>query len=305
MILLYPSLSKWEYSYIKNDILYNISKNNKLQIVIYNNLEELLNYNFKENKLIFIFSTNMINQLTNYNLLCELINKLQPSIIISLSDEFGNNDYVNQLTKNTNLYLHCYNHSNYIYNKNSFQIPLGYINNYFGENNSFIDIKKNINKIINRNYDCSFVGEIKSDRKNMIQIFKNSNLQNNIINTKNSWNELEQLVKPEELFNIYNNSIFVLIGRGNKSLDCFRIYEAITAGAIPLLVGEENEINNTFNFNNYKPFLLYDSTWELLLQKCIILLNNKIILQDIQNFNIEWYINKLNNINNLLEKAII
>ena len=39
--------------------------------------------------------------------------------------------------------------------------------------------------------------------------------------------------------NIYSQSIFVFNGRGNVFLDCFRLYEAIIAGAIPVIVGEK------------------------------------------------------------------
>lgn len=302
MIVLYPILSGWEYTYIKNEILNN---DNKFSYFKYNNFNEILEYNFSnQNKFIFIFSTNMITNKLIYDIILKIFTQLSPLIIISLSDEFGNHKYLNDLTKNAKLYLHCYNHMNYIYNSNSYHIPLGYICNYLSENHKFESIQNKLFSIDNRNIDCSFVGEIKSDRQHMLDIFNNSKLKCNFVNGKNSWNEMNQIIKPNNLFDIYNNSIFVLIGRGNISLNCFRIYEAITAGAIPLLVGEKTEIINTFNFNGDKPYLIYDNTWELVLNKCLLLLNNKQMLQQIQKININWWINKVKYINNLVEKAL-
>jgi hypothetical protein len=41
---------------------------------------------------------------------------------------------------------------------------------------------------------------------------------------------------PPQMLEIYKQSKFVVIGRGQANLDCFRIYEAIIAGALPVRV---------------------------------------------------------------------
>ena len=315
MIVLYPECSKWEISYIKNDLLNEeqiLSISDKIKTInyyFYNNIplvsdiEEHIKKDEDKN-IVLVFSTTPLITNIEISIMVNFIKYLKPQIIISLSDEFGDHNYLEEISNYTKLYLHSYNHNYYSKSKNTYQIPLGYVTKYIG-NNSFINIKNNILKIDKRINNCSFIGQVKSDRQQMIDIFNNNMSNCNIINTKNSWNIDQQLVTPESLFNIYNNSIFVLIGRGYYSLDCFRIYEAIIAGAIPLIVGEENEINSTFNFNNNKPYLLHDKTWEQLLQKCLILLNNTEELQYIQDYNINWYINKIKNINKLIENALL
>jgi hypothetical protein len=44
-----------------------------------------------------------------------------------------------------------------------------------------------------------------------------------------------------------------LVGRGRFSLDCFRIYEAILCGAIPVVIGSQHEIDQTFEFEGDPP----------------------------------------------------
>ena len=71
-----------------------------------------------------------------------------------------------------------------------------------------------------------------------------------------------------EMGQIYNNTVFVIVGRGWISLDCFRIYEAIIAGAIPLVVGDPTEISRLFHYNgNVMPLLTAD-TWDKMLAIC-------------------------------------
>ena len=237
MLVLYPKISEWELSYIKNELL---NKYNNINFYYYDNyfITESLETKLKENisnKIIFVFTINGILRISDYFNLTKLIDFLKPKIIISLSDEFGTDSYT-VFSNKTNLFLYSYYHSNYNFSVNDYQIPLGYVSNYL-ENKSFKEVELNLIKIKDRKYNCSFVGQLKNDRIEMINIFKNNMEKCNIIEVINSWDLNTQIIKPNELFTIYNNSIFVLIGRGNKSLNCFRVYEAICAGAIPLIVG--------------------------------------------------------------------
>ncbi|AYV86765.1 MAG: hypothetical protein Sylvanvirus8_21 [Sylvanvirus sp.] len=75
-------------------------------------------------------------------------------------------------------------------------------------------------------------------------------------------------MSPEAMREIYNDSVFVLSGRGNISLDCFRLYEATLSGAIPVAVGTKQELKHTFSFaNNPPPFITAD-TWPDALKLC-------------------------------------
>lgn len=56
------------------------------------------------------------------------------------------------------------------------------------------------------------------------------------INTFYNWQPhiIDAGLTAKQMVAQYNTSKFVLIGRGYTNLDCYRIYEAIIAGAIPM-----------------------------------------------------------------------
>jgi len=88
------------------------------------------------------------------------------------------------------------------------------------------------------------------------------------------------------------------------NLDCFRIYEAIVAGAIPVIVGSSYEITNTFNYDNNIPPFIYDETWEKVVIKCTNLLNDVEELQKIQDNLITWWDNKILSIQKLIMEEL-
>ena len=102
---------------------------------------------------------------------------------------------------------------------------------------------------------------------------------------------------PPELFSIYNDSIFVINGKGNFSIDCFRIYEAVVSGSIPIIVGEKNELKRVFFFNdNTLPPFIFADNWSDAVTICKNLLEDKTQLQNIQDANINWWKNKITEI---------
>jgi hypothetical protein len=111
-----------------------------------------------------------------------------------------------------------------------------------------------------------------------------------------------------ETSQLYNECIFVPCGRGNYSLDCWRIYEAIVSGAIPVVVGSESEILSTFEYKNFPPFI-YAENWYEASQKCVKLLERFISgdieeLQNIQDNLINWWNNEMNYIQNNVIKVL-
>jgi hypothetical protein len=86
-----------------------------------------------------------------------------------------------------------------------------------------------------RTNNWSFIGAMQGhpERKSAIEIFE-------------KWIPFETSYGKNsvEMRNIYNNSKFVLVGRGQANLDCFRIYEAIVSGSIP--------VSNNFIFHFYQ-----------------------------------------------------
>ena len=122
--------------------------------------------------------------------------------------------------------------------------------------------------------------------------------KNNIIHTgSTNWGDpMNQNVKPNKMYEIYKKTLFIPIGRGNCSLDCFRLYEAIVAGAIPVIVGNMDEINVTFNFNKTIPNIIMGKNWDEAILLCKKLYTNKDKLQDIINFNNKWWNQQIINI---------
>lgn len=291
MKIIYDENSTWELDYIKNNIL-NIDKLSidNLEVELYNektlnlliNREEIVSDN------IFVVSSNFYNLYSIIN----IVKKIKPVIIIHLSDEYGQHKEWNILEKYTMLLLRQYNHKDYDYGENNIQIPLGYISN-------FIPPDTDIKHMSKREINCSFIGSKKTDRMHMCNIFEKNMKKTNIEFVVNSWNINNLPISQYDMFTKYNNSIFVIVGRGNSSLDCYRIYEAIAAGAIPVVVGPIEEINVTFNYGGNKPKLIYSDTWENAVLMCNNLLQNDINFVELQNMQdnlLEWLNNHPYNI---------
>lgn len=279
MKFLYCLESTWEIDFIKNTLFDN---KYEFEDFHYNNVDDYVSNTELYDNCAVIFSTYFTSGINNMSI---IVQKIRPKILILLSDEYGCYPSLMQLSNYTRLLLHNYYHPHYTYYENCIQLPLGYVSGFLDNVSNIMDCKP----IEERKYNCSFVGEIKSDRKEMCDLFK-INMENTCINgVLNTWKLDNLKVTPQEIYNIYSDSIFVINGRGNKSLDCFRIYEAIVSGAIPVIVGSEKEINDSFNYNGHKPIFIHDETWQKVLEKCLIILKNKQLLQEIQNINFKWW----------------
>jgi hypothetical protein len=111
-------------------------------------------------------------------------------------------------------------------------------------------------------------------------------------------------VSQQTCFETYSNSIFVINGRGNCSLDCFRIYEAIVAGAIPVVVGSSDEINSTFYYNNKRVPFIHEESWEKALVRCNTLLGQPTTLQELQDELLTWWKEQHTKIHSLIQTAL-
>ena len=287
---------RWEHDFFKNDIfkkdLYKIEIN-----FIQYDYDSIFKNNNEHNIII-------ANEYVNINFLENMIKNLQPFIIFHLSDEFKrNHNYYDLYSKyNIKKVFHNYNYTKNYYNKlNTFQIPLGYVSGYLS-NESFVNNEETIYK---KKYDFSFVGSLKTDRINMLNKFL-KNFENNFVNIgQTDWSSpVKQNIKPHELFNIYKESLFVPIGRGNSSLDCFRIYEAIVAGAIPVICSSVEESNLTFEFNNEKPEIIIADTWDKAIIICNNLYNDKEKIKNIINYNKKWFEGKIIHISKIINELL-
>jgi hypothetical protein len=164
-------------------------------------------------------------------------------ILVHTSDEFmgesGGHNKLTEYYKYFTLVLRTYAFWRHPLPTNMMQLNLGFMVNMLSDDpkpNDVFDPSTNRTKIYNstqfsifslsvtarmRNLKWTFVGgghgRGKRDREEMISVFS-------------SWgpNHVNHSMHPWELRKLYNESLFVVIGRGWVTLDCFRIYEAIS-----------------------------------------------------------------------------
>ncbi len=111
---------------------------------------------------------------------------------------------------------------------NVVQIPLG----YSAKSQSEISLS-------NRKYTWSFEGTAWFDRPKKIDIL--NAIKPNYNKLYPNWNDPSSKSRIE-YFNIVKDSVFIPILRGNN-YETFRLYEAIEAGCIPIVVREEGDTN--------------------------------------------------------------
>jgi len=290
MKLFYLETASWEYDFIINDLLDNI----KIDIEVLN----VDNFNLLINRDDIIGNNILVvNECCQLNNIINISQKIKPIVIFYTGDEIGNRLDVNVLEQYTQLFFRQYNHKHYNYGNNNYQLLLGYSKHFLNNKKSSEIIQK---KIADREFNCSFIGSCKSDRSHMANIFINNMKKTNIQFVHNNWNINNLPVSPKDCFDTYNNSIFVISGRGNYSLDCFRIYEAIIAGAIPIVVGTIDEIETTFNYQSNIPPIIHSETWEDAVIKCNDLLKQPELLQKMQDDLIVWWNEQIKFINELI-----
>jgi hypothetical protein len=176
---------------------------------------------------------------TNQHPINEITTRSSPLVLVMLSDEWGKTPSVHYQTAHLPLVLRQHCCPSYHYPPNVQVMALGVMEGMFSleELEGQIRITQE-NKIVDRKrqYDCSFMGTVRDDRKKAIDSLLASPLSSYIGSGK-----------IKEMRHIYQSSTFVICPRGNVSLDCFRIYEAILCGAIPVIAGcSEEEFNRSF-----------------------------------------------------------
>jgi hypothetical protein len=208
-----------------------------------------VSHNLNDAADVFIFAS----RAHTYNEILSIVQKTKPKIIICLSDELivENLQQFNQLGNYCDLFLRQYHHPQYTYTSNTIHIPLGYTNGC-----KVFQEPKELN--------WSFLGEIKTDRQEMIDTFRS--IPKHFVGKS---------LSKDLMCKIYSKSIFVPCGRGNSSLDCFRLYEASMNGSIPVLVGSQDEIECTFKYEENPPWI-FAETWKDALDKCESLLERPI-----------------------------
>ena len=262
----------WEPDYIRYDLLKEFPE---LTYICLDTKQLLDIHTYKDiGPIIFVFSTLKVK----FDEIEPIVKYTKPQIIIQCSDEFGNDPRWLTLANDTKLILKQYNHRllNITNHPKILQIPLGYMKNIFFQKES---LEISVKPIKDRLLTWSFCGTVNKDRDEMLTVFKKW-----LPTHAHRFN-----LPPQDMFDIYKNSIFVPNGRGATSLDCFRLYEAILAGAIPVAVGSEEELNTTFSYNGDRPFFVFAKDWIEAVKLCTTLLKSPDLLQKLQEELIAWW----------------
>ena len=247
----------WESDYLKNEIFQDY------EFVYFDDIDKI---DINQNDIL------IVNTITKK----DVLNKIDARLVVYLSDECKENEF--QPDEKQTIFKQ-YNF--FTENKSVFQIPLGYAKGYLSNQ---LPLKPmNIRK-----YNIAFIGEMKENRWDMLNVFQRE--QNAFIQqVKNTWNIDTLPMSPSKTYEIYSDSKFVLCGRGNATLDSFRIYEAIVAGAIPIVVGERQEYVDTFWYDGDIPLVLFAPTWEDAYTKYLDILTDNNYLDSIQSGLLSWW----------------
>lgn len=141
-------------------------------------------------------------------------------------------------------------YDNTLMSSHVFVVPLGYGTDMLKKEKSSIFASSESKRIkqIPRYFSWSFVGNIKSNRPELLEAFES--IEPNFQGT----------ASKDEMRDLYGNSTFVLSGRGWVNLGCFRHYEATIMGAIPVVVGKPSEVEATFGYFGERPPWLFAET---------------------------------------------
>lgn len=270
----------WEQDYILNNLLAEpfAKRACLMRVINTNDLLALTQQDFKSSKYnILVFSSNLIT----FDQVLQIIKLMQPRILIHLSDEFGTKPEFNTLGTFVPLVLRQHHFASYPIVKNVHQIPLGYMTGF-----PLINNLEKLEPIKSRRYSWGFIGSIRENRREMIFTFQKSFPDSSDYFLSGGG------IKVHDMAEVYRNCKFVLNGRGCVRLDCFRIYEAMLSGAIPVVVGESIELKETFLFDgefDFPPFLCAND-WKQAVEKCHLLLKSdkEEELQQLQTKNITW-----------------
>ena len=284
-------------SYCENDFIINelFPKNTR---ILYANPLTFINPSYYiENKVergncCLLFSINDIDFLDIVNISKFMI----PAIIVQLSDKNGTNQEYVELASFTKLLVRQYYFQHYDYHKysNILYIPLGYKgihNNYFSNNIN--------NKIVTeRTYDWSFIGNVdKHNRSSILYQFILSKLMRYCMSNN---------ISSTQILDIYSDSIFVPICQETDGImDCFSTYEASVCGAIPIVVGDLNKLNNNIYLKEETPPWIFESNWSDAIKKCCFLINNPELLLKKQKDIQHWWKNRVKQCNQVISTNLL
>mmetsp|Transcript_45513 Transcript_45513/g.73343 ORF Transcript_45513/g.73343 Transcript_45513/m.73343 type:complete len:257 (-) Transcript_45513:1137-1907(-) len=214
--------------------------------------------------------------------------RILPDILFHTSDETCKNAAIFEQYKNFKQVFRqyaCYKQYSHKYTiaTNVRIIPLGYM---FGMiSTSSVEHAEGIMLRINntRKYTWCFIGNLKSDRSKAIAAF--ANMQPNF------HGQADKL----QISQFYRDSNFVISPRGNVNLDCLRHYEASMNGAIPVIIGTTNEIQDTFGHFISMPPWLFEESWKAATNSVRLLMEDKDKLVLRRKSVVQWWLSEIRN----------
>jgi hypothetical protein len=126
-------------------------------------------------------------------------------------------------------------------------VPLGVPNNFVQP--------AIIKAILEREFSWSFLGEIKNaSRRHMVSKLTNVKGEN-FVHSTSAWNSTDSL-RGLEYSNVLANTVFVPSPPANVHIECYRTYEALECGAIPV-------VDTTYYRDTFAaPFPIVQPTWD-------------------------------------------
>ena len=296
----YDDNASWEVDYICKELFSRL--HNYTVVNLKGNLVANLTY-FKlkdgiVGKNAYIFSA---NPRYDYEKTLEVVQYIQPSIIIHVSDEGGGNVKFDGLRNYTKYYVRQYCHGFDSAKNDITYLPLGYMGGVYAKSptssSTYIDAQVLLNK--KREFVWTFVGnQHKQDRPEMLSAFaehlKPYYLPSNTTRTPST-----------NITEIYSNVLFVPIGKGQVNHDCFRIYEAASCGAIPVIVATAAEIQTEFGCHQPSVPWIFANSWLEASVKVLALLNNESKLKKRQAHVLKWWRRKVAEVQKGIEKAAL
>lgn len=164
-------------------------------------------------------------------------------ILINLKDEFipSKQDHDIYESEHCKFVFRNYFRNHYSGLKFS-SFPLGYKYGFWKECS---DKKKKLLQLnSDRKYIWSFAGVIKKSGRRKA-LWNLDQIKPSFVHAVSGWDTIDSL-STSEYRNLLCNSYFVPCFRGNCSLECFRVYESLECGAIPIV--QKNSHIETFNF---------------------------------------------------------
>lgn len=259
----------FEFEYIENIIFKNVTHNNHF---------DEGRYDLTIENSIIIYSCDELKpnvDLINY------LNKINSYSLFHLSNEYQ--QHLAKYYKKAKTVFRTASWDIFSALDNVYTLPLGFQSGFYNDepfNNNETDNPKE------REYIWGFIGQIKNDRKKMVDAL--ASITPNYIHCSTSWMSNDTLTSNETI-EIYKKIIFIPSPFGNINFECFRTMEALEWGCIPVTTMFLGRDCYRYIYGDH-PFIV-GKDWEDCASQVTNLINNPRLLKEKQRQVKIWYDN--------------